>query len=70
MDYESSNTGKRLEYLELKSDLMEHILNRLRYLTDLKEKEEHTYCENLGRIMELESLLQFLNNLKPQNKEQ
>lgn len=67
MDYES-NISQRLDRLELKSMLMDHILNRLRYLTDLKDKNEYDYTETLGRIKELESLLEFLNKLSQEKK--
>lgn len=67
MDYES-NLSQRLDRLELKSMLIDHILNRLRYLTDLKDKDEYDYTETLGRIKELELLLEFLNKLsQPKN---
>lgn len=64
MDHESlESINNRLDKLELKSQITEHILNRLRYLTDLKTKDEYKYTEILGRIEELEEFLTFFNNL-------
>ena len=67
MDHEAS-LNERLSKLELKSQVIEHIVNRLRYLTDHKSKNEYDYTETLGRIYELELFLNYFKTLTtPQN---
>lgn len=67
MDHEAS-LNERLSKLELKSQVIEHIVNRLRYLTDQKSKNEYDYTETLGRIYELELFLNYFKTLtEPKN---
>ena len=62
MDHEAS-LNERLSKLELKSQVIEHIVNRLRYLTDHKSNNEYDYTETLGRIYELELFLNYFKTL-------
>jgi vacuolar-type H+-ATPase subunit E/Vma4 len=68
MDYEAS-LNERLNRLEIKSQVMDHIVNRLRYLTDLKTKNEYEYTELLGRINELELFLTYFKTITTTNNE-
>jgi hypothetical protein len=68
MDYEAS-LNERLNKLEIKSQIVDHIVNRLRYLTDLKTKNEYEYTELLGRINELELFLTYFKTITTTNNE-
>jgi len=68
MDYEAS-LNERLNRLEIKSQIIDHIVNRLRYLTDLKTKNEYEYTELLGRINELELFLTYFKTITTTNNE-
>jgi hypothetical protein len=68
MDYEAS-LNERLNKLEIKSQIIDHIVNRLRYLTDLKTKNEYEYTELLGRINELELFLTYFKTITTTNNE-
>jgi vacuolar-type H+-ATPase subunit E/Vma4 len=68
MDYEAS-LNERLNRLEIKSQIVDHIVNRLRYLTDLKTKNEYEYTELLGRINELELFLTYFKTITTTNNE-
>jgi vacuolar-type H+-ATPase subunit I/STV1 len=62
MDFEQLNT--KLDKLELKSQVIEHILNRIKYLIELKTTDEYEYSVKLGRINELEELLKYFNEIQ------
>jgi len=65
MDYES-NMSNKLDMLELKGKLIEYILGRIKSLTAIKTTTEYEYTEILGRIKELELIL---NELKQTTNE-
>jgi hypothetical protein len=65
MDFEQLNN--RLDRLELKSQIIEHVLNRIKYLVELKTTDEYEYSDKLGRISELEELLKYFNEIQTTN---
>lgn len=65
MDHESSIVD-RLNKLEIKSQITEHLLNRLKHLTTLKNNNEYEYAEVLGRINEIELFLNYFKLMTTQ----
>lgn len=65
MDHEASIVD-RLNKLEIKSQITEHLLNRLKYLTTLKNNNEYEYAEVLGRINEIELFLNYFKLMTTQ----
>jgi hypothetical protein len=53
--------------LETTTYLINYIEGRVQELTQQTESTEYDYCEHLGRIKELELLLQTLKELKTLN---
>jgi hypothetical protein len=71
MDHEASIVD-RLNKLEIKSQITEYLLNRLKHLTTLKSENEYEYAELLGRINEIELFLHYfklMTTQKTQNDE-
>jgi hypothetical protein len=65
MDHEASIID-RLNKLEIKSQITEYLLNRLKHLTTLKNKNEYEYAELLGRINEIELFLNYFKLMTTQ----
>lgn len=65
MDHEASIVD-RLNKLEIKSQITEHLLNRLKHLTTLKNNNEYEYAEVLGRINEIELFLNYFKLMTTQ----
>jgi hypothetical protein len=43
------------------------VLNRIKYLVELKTTDEYEYSDKLGRISELEELLKYFNEIQTTN---
>jgi hypothetical protein len=65
MDHEASIID-RLNKLEIKSQITEYLLNRLKHLTTLKSENEYEYAELLGRINEIELFLNYFKLMTTQ----
>lgn len=53
----------------IKTNILDHITDRLIVLQDTLNDTEYDYCEQLGRIKELRELAENINNIVTESKE-
>jgi hypothetical protein len=63
MDHESQILN-RLNKLELKAELTNYILNRIKSLIEINTKDEYIYTETFSRIDELKLILEEIKEIE------